>query len=195
MNRVTFINSHIGSKFSELIHQLNQNELFSVQTTHSLYTHPDDLDWLFSTHHTCKNSAAIYGDIILNNSSIRCKALLDIVYMINFITKPSLALPRIIDAFSEPYATQRAVDYYQSRIQRIKEISVKSINKILLTESSFSKPEFTSAINNMFNTNVSLNPIEIDSVEFNVKSSLIQSCNNSYENCLYVCKKNNVLVV
>jgi hypothetical protein len=92
MKKVAFVVSHLGSGSDELVRILNENPRVIIHSTDRVYTHPNDLDWLFEQGHKLDNATAIYGNHLLHNASFASKSLYEICKFIYLIrpAKPSL---------------------------------------------------------------------------------------------------------
>ena len=82
MKKTLFLMTHPGSGWQKLVDVLNSDPRIEITVTGLEYHHPDDTDYLTRQTHKTRNSAAIWGDVLLHNHQFTCQSLLDHSYFI-----------------------------------------------------------------------------------------------------------------
>lgn len=184
MKKVVFIVSHLCSGSDNLIEILNQNSRIKIQNSDILYDHPTALDHLFDMGHKVDNTAAIYGDHLLFNSSFSCKRLCDFCKFIYLVKRPDSTIGEIVAGHS--YTEENAGKYYCFRLRRICEMIYKTPGPIVfLTWDDIEAGGFDQ-IEEYLNLKEPLVPKpESSRVYKDVSLDILTKCENSYERHLY----------
>lgn len=134
MKKVCFVVSHVGSGSSDLVNIMNGNPRCMINSSPVKYSGPEDLRWLFSVPHKCRDNSAIYGDHLLFNSSLSCKNLYDKCKFIYVIRPARASLNEISTTKAVTGLEGRfAARYYSFRLRRICEMARKTGEALLLT--------------------------------------------------------------
>lgn len=134
MKKVVFIASHLGSGSDDLIDILNKNPRCVFHNTNSDYSHPDKLEWMYRYGHKLEGHAsAVYGDHLLFNMTLSCKALYKICKFVYVIRQPRPTLNEIISSPRLTYNPETAASYYAFRLRRICEMAKRTPGSLLLT--------------------------------------------------------------
>lgn len=132
MKKVCFVVSHLGSGSSDFVDILNSNPRCQIQSSLVKYSSPEDLVWLFSSQHKCRDSSAIYGDHLLFNTSLSCKNLYDRCKFI-YVVRPARASLNEISTMKEYGLEGRfSVRHYSFRLRRMCEMARKTKNALFL---------------------------------------------------------------
>lgn len=131
MKKVCFIISHLGSGSNDLLDIINKNPRCDIQKSSVTYKSPEDLNWLFSKPHKCRDRSAIYGDHILFNQSFSCKNLYEICKFIYIIRPARDSLNEI--SKNSNLNGEFAANYYSFRLRRICEMARKTPNSLFFT--------------------------------------------------------------
>jgi hypothetical protein len=133
MKKVCFVVSHLGSGSGDLVEILNGNPRCEIQSSQARYSSPEDLEWLFSAPHKCRDSSAIYGDHLLFNSSFSCRSMYGFCRFI-YVIRPARASLNEISTLAEAGLKGRfAARYYSFRLRRICEMARNTPDSLFLT--------------------------------------------------------------
>lgn len=192
MKKVCFIVSHLGSGSQDLLDILNENPRCSIENSQTRYSNPEDLNWLFSKPHKCRDSSAIYGDHILFNPSFSCKSLYNVCKFIYIIRPPRQSLNQTHIFRKSGLEGEFAAKYYSFRLRRICEMARKTPNSLLLTWDDLSSGRAFSSIEEYLKLSTQLkveyrhfcseNRDEFD-------ESLLAKCEDAYERYYYYLSK------
>lgn len=130
MKKVCFIVSHLGSSSDDLVHILNGNPRCQFYSTSVQYDGPEALEWMFKRGHKCKDSAAVYGDHLLMNTSLSSRKLYEFCKFIYVIRPARGSFCAMASAGVEESRAQR---YYAFRLRRICEMARRTPGAALLT--------------------------------------------------------------
>jgi hypothetical protein len=195
VKKVCFIVSHLGSGSSDLIDILNENPRCEIHNSPVRYCNPQDLEWLFSTPHKCRDSSAIYGDHLLFNASFSCKNLYDHCFFIYVIRPARASLNEIFTMKQHNLSGSFAARYYSFRLRRIYEMARKTSNALFLTWDDLATGKAFSSIEQHLGLKVQL---KAKHYHFNAGFSdifderLISECQDAYERYYYYLSKLNL---
>lgn len=185
MKKVCFVVSHIGSGSGELVEVLNRNPRCEIHTTRVQYSSPESLNWMFARGHKMRNSSAVYGDHLLFNMSLSCRKLYEFCKFI-YVIRP--ARHSLAEIMSEEYGEEEAARYYTFRLRRISEMARRTPGAILATWDDLARGEITKKIESYLGLNVPLEPMNLSSTNADVRESLVERCQDSYERYHYFLK-------
>jgi len=132
MKKVVFIVSHHGSGSLDLIHLLNLNPRIHIQNNGSAYYHPKDLTSLYEVEHKVQNAAAIYGDHLVLNGNLSCRAIFESCQFI-YVIRPAYSALNSMWASNVKYSAKNLSEYYCFRLRRICEMAKRTPGAVLLT--------------------------------------------------------------
>lgn len=119
MNRILFLETHIGSGYQELVKTLETHERIQSFSGDFVYSSPISLIELTSLKHKDMSAAAIYMDVIIQNHTIASKSVYSNVQNLYFIRDPAGALGDIASVVG----MENALTHYQLRLRRIVSIA------------------------------------------------------------------------
>lgn len=131
-HNIVFVVSHLGSGSSGLVTILNENPRIDISNKNLSYEHPSVLEYLFSLGHKLDNTAAIYGDQILFNKDLGCRAFYDFSKFIYVIRPPKFTLNELVYQRNE-YDESTAENYYAFRLRRMYEMARDTPGAVFLT--------------------------------------------------------------
>jgi hypothetical protein len=182
MKKVVFIVSHLGSGSDELVRVLNENPRVIIHQSEQVYSHPDDLDWLFSQGHKLDNAAAIYGHHLLQNMFLTSESFYNICKFIYVIrpAKPSLNI------ILNKYTPLTASRYYCFRLRRICEMAKRTPGAVFLTWQNLADNKFQPIIENYLNLKDPLSQGNFtENSKDEVHLGIIEQAQTSYERYYY----------
>lgn len=183
MNKTVFIITHFGSKHLEFATALNENERLQVAYTNNVYYLPTDIYKLLEMPHKCRNTAAVYIDVILNNINFQCKRLYDWCDFIYLVHNG--------DSLKEISEIKNSYRYYCFRLRRIYEMAKKTKNAILLTTQDLQNGKIDK-LNDFLHTKtpININPEKFSSTPTKeVDYELITKAQDRFEYYLYKLKQ------
>ncbi len=187
MKKVCFIVSHLGSGSNHLVDILNKNPRCDIQNSSVTYKSPEDLNWLFSKPHKCRDRSAVYGDHILFNQSFSCKNIYEICKFIYIIRSARNSLNEI--SKNSSLKDEFAANYYRFRLRRICEMARKTPNLLFFTWEEIISGSSFQEIENYLGLKEKLTKLDFTS---NLKDSfdekLILDCEDAYERYYYYLK-------
>ena len=189
MKKVAFVVSHLGSGSLDLMRVLNKNPRVVIHNQSVQYTHPTDLDWLYKFGHKLDNTAAVYGDHLVNNVSFSCKALYDHCLFIYVVRSAKPTLHEIISHNS--YTLENAASYYAFRLRRICEMAKQTPGAVMLTWEDLANEQGLPLIDEYLGLKESLrfvNEFE-ENCEDHLEHSVIEKAQDAYERHLYYLKQ------
>lgn len=116
VRNVLFIMTHHGSGWERLTECLEQNLRIQCFKTGLSYSHPDDVALLRSNDHRCRNSSAIWADVILDNSHFNMRRLAEHYKFLFWSCDYSQAAEELKTKFGD-----RAEDYYAYRLDGMRQ--------------------------------------------------------------------------
>lgn len=195
MKKVCFVVSHLGSGSLDLIDILNKNPRCSIQNSDYSYESPDDLKWLFSINHKCRDSSAIYGDHLIYNMSFSCKKLYDYCKFIYLIRPARATLNEIITLEKPKYQPDYAARYYSYRLRRICEMAKRTKDSILITWDDLTKGTAFPLIEEYLGLKEQLK-VNYNHFTYNerdsFKENLVLRCEDAYDRHYYYLSKLNL---
>jgi hypothetical protein len=184
MRNLLFVVSHMASGVDHLVSILNQNPRIDIKNLKLTYNHPTVLDHLFSRGHKLDNAAAIYGDQILYNKDLSCKAFYAFSKFIYVVRSPKSSLNEIIG--KENFTPKSALRHYQFRLRRIYEMYRHTPKSIYLTWDDLQKPESLSCIDSYLSLKTPLQWEAFpESEPDNFDLSILNEAQDSYEQHLF----------
>ena len=188
MKKVCFVVSHLGSGSSDLVEVLNGNPRCSIESSSVKYSNPDDLNWLFSKQHKCRDSSAIYGDHILFNHSFSCRALYESCKFIYVIRPARQSLNEISTLKDLGLKGTFAARHYGFRLRRICEMARKTPGALMLTWDDLASGKAFPSIEDYLGLR---SPLKTEHRHFTLipkddfDESLVSECEDAYERYYY----------
>ena len=183
MKKVVFIISHLFSGSDYLLKSLNKNSRVQIQNTSHQYSHPSNLENLFSMGHKLNNTAAVYGDHLLYNPCLTSKSFYtfcNFIYVIN-TAKPTLNLIFNSKKFNE----LNSLRYYTFRLRRIVEMARCTPNAVLLTGNDLRENRGKELLSKYLSLKEPLDDFLFDNVyPDKLDYNLVRQGENSYERYL-----------
>jgi hypothetical protein len=191
MKKVVFIVSHHGSGSLDLIHLMNLNPRIHIQNNGSAYHNPKDLDVLCGVEHKVQNAAAIYGDHLVLNGTLSCRAIFEACQFIYVIRSAQSAL-NAMWASNVQYSVKNLTEYYCFRLRRICEMAKRTPGAVLLTWDDLTSAAGLPLIEEYLELKKSLEPSIMHFIQNDedfVPAEFISRGEESYERYLYYLKQ------
>lgn len=191
MRNILFLVSHIGSNSFNLFECFNDNSRIVMYNNNGFYKDVTDLEKLSSLPHKIDNTAAIYGDHLLTNTTYYIESMYRMCKFVYVISSAAKALPKIVD---EGYAPDKADAYYRFRLHRICEMGKRTPGAVVVTDDKMSKS--LPYIEKYLGLKQSLILEEKNKESTTrVDPELIDRCQIAYERFLYYLKQQDLIVV
>ena len=187
MKNVLFVATHLFSGAEDLSILLNSSPKVQITHTGTVYNHPTSLEPLFAAGHKLRTNGAIYGDLLLYNTSLCSEIFYDFCKFIYVIRSAAPTLNLMVE--KTDYSQQGALRYYTYRLERLCEMAKRTPKGLIVTWDSLNSGKAFPAIEEHLDL---INPIKpfgfTDESKDLVHYETIQEAQDSYERHLYYMK-------